>query len=111
MAGLSLPIKLLKPGPESFNEYGETLYCDYEELECYGIREKERGGQERLKDNIEGGDYTVVWRVRMEGMEALDTKWRLEDENKGTYDIVEVQPSSNRRWWEITARRSIMQGA
>ena len=79
-------------------------------MDGYGIRQRERGGTDRLTDNVEGGDYTIDWTVRREGYEGMTTEWRLKDENGVLYDLLDVRLSASRRWWEITARRSAAQG-
>ena len=62
-------------------------------------------GGERLLDEAEVGEWQTRIRVRLPGLESLDTSWTLTDERGRRHDIERVAepPGPRGRWWDIYA--------
>ena len=83
-------IRLLEPGNDVQDEYGQMVQGPPISHERYAIR-KDRRGLEGVKADTQVGEWDTRFEIRYIGLEALTQKWEIIDEYSREYDIESVR--------------------
>ncbi|WP_425152896.1 phage head completion protein [Candidatus Palauibacter sp.] len=92
---------LLEPGQPTQDEYSEVDGPPIEHV-AWALR-MDRGGREGVIADTMVGEWHTRFRVRRDGIESLDHRWEVRDEDGRIWDIEAVNevPMPPRRWLHL----------
>ena len=89
------PLTLRKPLTPSYDSAGQLIGGEYEDIEVFGLR-NDRTGVETERLDVGTAIGRTSWRVRSDGIEDIDTSWKLTDDKGRDANIVFVAEAKGR---------------